>query len=159
MTTLSQTILKCLFDHISLGTCGRQITEDKFMRQLLLAILLILVPVAAFTGFHIFTAPNASTTTGLGDLTSLKAIVSDVQAHADKGDMATAAARMTDYESAWDQGQTSIRPLNPTYWGNVDSASDVALKALREPHPSANKVKASLSALSASLDNPSKAVL
>ena len=128
------------------------------MRQLLLAIVLILVPVAAFTGFHIVTAPSPSRTTGLGDLSPLKAIVADVQAHADKGDMTAAAARMTDYESAWDQGQTSIRPLNPTYWGNVDAESDAAIKSLREPHPSPTKVKASLSALMASLDDPTKTV-
>ena len=128
------------------------------MKQLLLAIFLILVPVAAFTGFHIVTAPSAATTSGLGNLISLKTIVSDVQAHVDKGDMAAATARMTDYESAWDQGQTSIRPLNPEYWGHVDAASDEAIKALREPHPSADKARETLSALEASLGDPSKAV-
>lgn len=126
------------------------------MKQLLLAIVLILVPVAAFTGFQLVRAPSAATTTGLGDLTSLKTIVTDVQGHVEKGDMAAAASRMTDYESAWDQGQTSIRPLNPVYWGNVDAASDVAIKALREPHPSADKAGTALAALSASLDDPSK---
>lgn len=129
------------------------------MKQLLLAIILVLVPVAAFAGFHIVVAPSASSTTGLGDLTALKTIVADVQGHVAKGDMAGAAARMTDYEGAWDQGQTSIRPLNPVYWGNVDAASDGAIKALREPHPSADKAKATLSALMTSLDDPSKSVL
>ena len=128
------------------------------MKQLLLAIFLILVPVAAFTGLHIVRAPSATTTSGLGDLTSLKTIVSDVQAHVDKRDMAAATARMTDYESAWDQGQTSIRPLNPEYWGHVDVASDAAIKALRESHPSADKARETLSALMASLGDPSKAV-
>jgi hypothetical protein len=128
------------------------------MRQLLVAIILILVPVAAFTGFHIIAAPSASITTGLGDLSPLKAIVADVQADADQGDMTAAAARMTVYESAWDQGQTSIRPLNPTNWGNVDAASDAAIKSLREPHPSPNKVKGALSELMASLNDPSKTV-
>ena len=128
------------------------------MKQLLLAILLILVPVGAFTGFHMLTAPSAATTSGLGDLSSLKAIVSDVQAHVAKGDMAAASARMTDYEGAWDQGQTSIRPLNPEYWGHVDAASDAAIKALREAHPSPDKAKKTLSALMASLGDPAKAV-
>lgn len=129
------------------------------MKQLLLAIVLVLVPVAAFAGFQLVVAPRAVSTTGLGDLTALKTIVADVQGHVSKGDMAAAAARMTDYESAWDLGQTSIRPLNPVYWGKVDVASDGAIKALREPHPSADKVKATLSALMASLNDPSKSGL
>jgi hypothetical protein len=128
------------------------------MKQLLLAILLILVPIAAFTGFHIVMAPSAASTSGLGDLNSLKAIVADVQGRVDKGDMPGAAARMTDYEGAWDQGQTSIRPLNPVYWGHVDAASDAAIKALREPNPSADKARKTLSALIASLNDPSRAV-
>lgn len=128
------------------------------MRQALLAILLILVPVAAFTGYHMISTQSGSKATGLGDLSSLKAIVADVQAQLDKGDVASAAARMTDYESAWDQGQTSIRPLNPTYWGNVDAASDAAIKALREPKPSVDRIRKTLSALKTSLDDPSKAV-
>ena len=126
------------------------------MKQLLLAVVLISVPIAAIAGFHIITVPSAASTSGLGNLTSLKTIVTDVRTDVDKGDMTAAAARMTDYESAWDQGQTSIRPLNPTYWAHVDAASDSAIKALREPHPSADKARKTLSALMASLDNPSK---
>lgn len=128
------------------------------MKQVLLAVLLTLVPVAAFTGFHMISAQSGSKAIGLGNLSSLKAIVADVQALVDKGDITSAAARMTDYESAWDQGQTSIRPLNPTYWGNVDAASDAAIKALREPKPSVDRARKTLSALKASLDDPSKAV-
>ena len=127
------------------------------MKQMLLAIILFLVPVAAFTGFHVATPRGAATTSGLGDLSSLKAIVSDVQSRVEKNDMASASERMTDYESAWDHGQTSIRPLNPEYWGYVDAASDAAIKALREPHPSRDKARQTLAALMASLGDPSRA--
>jgi len=128
------------------------------MKQILLAILLIAVPVAAFTGFQVYatsknTAPAAA---GLGDLSSLKIIIADVQALAAKGDLAGAAKRVTDFESAWDQGEPAIRPLNPTFWGNIDGASDAALKALREPTPSAAKVEKNLSSLMAELTDPSK---
>lgn len=128
------------------------------MRQLLLAIVLILVPIGAFTAFHLATTPSAASKPGLGDLASLKTIVADVQADVEKGEMAAAASRMTDYEGAWDQGETAIRPLNPEYWGHVDAASDGAIKALREPHPSADKARKTLAALMASLDDPSKPV-
>ena len=127
------------------------------MRQVFLAIALIVAPVAMFTGFQVFYVHDASATTaGLGDLSSLKAIIADVQAIAARGDLAAAARRITDWETAWDQGETAIRPLNPTYWGNIDAASDGALSALRAKSPSADSVKKALAALMASLNDPSK---
>lgn len=130
------------------------------MKQILLAIALIAIPVAAFTGFQVHAAntKTAGTPAGLGDLSPLKAIVADAQAMVAKGDLAAAANHMTDFESAWDQGQSSIRPLNPTYWGNIDAASDAALSAIREAKPSASNVKTTLDALMAALNDPGKAV-
>ena len=128
------------------------------MRQLLLAVILTIVPIGIFAGLYRVATPSPAATAGLGNLGSLKHIVASVQTQVDKGDMAAAAVRMTDYESAWDQGQTAIRPLNPTYWGHVDAASDGAIKSLREPHPTPDKVKRTLAALRASLDDPSKPV-
>lgn len=131
------------------------------MKQILLAVILIALPVAAFTGFEVYARGLATSAAaaGLGDLSPLTTIISDVQGLADKGDLSGAAKRVTDFETAWDQGQTSIRPLNPIYWGNIDAASDAALKALREPTPSASKVKATLAALMAALKDPSKPVV
>ena len=127
------------------------------MKQIFLALFLIAVPVAAFTAFQVYaTGTNNHAAVGLGDLSSMKAIIADVQSLAEKGDLAGAAKRVTDFESAWDQGETAIRPLNPTYWGNIDMASDAALKALRESKPSADKVKKALSDLMAELTDPSK---
>ncbi|QPC95861.1 hypothetical protein [Mesorhizobium sp. INR15] len=128
------------------------------MKQILLALVLIAVPAAAFTGYQVYAKSTPVSTAGLGDLTAFKTIITDVEAFATKGDLAGAAARITDYESAWDHGQTAIRPLNPTYWGNVDEASDAALKALREASPSADKVKKTLDALMAALSDPSQPV-
>jgi hypothetical protein len=126
------------------------------MKQILLAIALILAPVAAFTGFQVYAKNGSAMTAGLGDLSSLKTIIADVQAIAGKGDLAGAAKRITDYESAWDEGEAAIRPLNPTYWGNIDHASDAALRALREPTPSSDKVAKALVALMAALNNPAQ---
>jgi hypothetical protein len=130
------------------------------MKQILLALFLIAVPAAAFTGFEVLVA-DAKTSgppAGLGDLSSLETIIADVQADAAKGDLAAAAKRITDYESAWDQGQTAIRPLNPIYWGNIDDASDAAISALRASTPSPDRVKSTLAALMAELKDPSKPV-
>ncbi len=126
------------------------------IKQTLLAIALILVPVAAFTGFQVYAKNEPTAAAGLGDLSSLKAIIADVQAIAAKGDLTGAAKRITDFESAWDEGEAAIRPLNPTYWGNIDQASDAALKALRASSPSADKVRQTLVALIAVLNNPAQ---
>ena len=127
------------------------------MRQIFLAVALIIAPVAAFTGFELLYANVApAKTADLGDLSSFKAIIADVQALAAKGDLTAAAKRITDYETAWDQAETAIRPLNPTYWNNIDAASDAALKALRQSVPSTDKVNKTLAALMAVLNNPAQ---
>ena len=125
------------------------------MKQLLLALLLIATPVAVFTGFEVYARSGAVATAGLGDLSALKTIIADVQALAEKGDMAGAAKRITDFESAWDLGQTSIRPLNPTYWGNIDQASDEALAAVRNAKATKDTVKQPLANLMTELSDPS----
>ncbi|WP_315918240.1 hypothetical protein [Mesorhizobium sp. SP-1A] len=126
------------------------------MRQILLAIALIVAPVAAFTGVELYAGNAPAKTATLGDLSSFKSIISDVQILASKGDLPGAAKRITDYETAWDQAETAIRPLNQTDWNNIDAASDAALKALRQSPPSADKVNKTLAALMAVLDNPAQ---
>ena len=129
------------------------------MKQFLLALLLIAAPVAAFTGFEMKFATTpavAAGTTSLGDLTSLKTIVTDVQAIADKGNLAAAEMRVRDFENAWDVASKTMKALNKDDWGNVDDAADAAMKDLRESAPDAAKVKVSLAALMASLNDPSK---
>jgi Tfp pilus assembly protein PilV len=128
------------------------------VRQVLLAVVLIAVPVAAFSGYELYTTNTAqAASTGLGDLSSFKTIVADVQALVDKGDMAGAQKRITDYETAWDQAETAIRPLNQTEWGNIDMANDGAFSAIRKSNPDRAAVKAALATVMATLDDPTKA--
>ncbi|ANL57315.1 MULTISPECIES: hypothetical protein [Rhizobium] len=124
------------------------------MKQIILAIALIVAPVAAFTGFELYANKAPAETADLGDLSSFKTIIADVQTLCSKGDLSAAAKRITDYETAWDQAETAIRPLNPTDWDNIDVASDAALKALRQSAPSADKVNKALAALMVELDDP-----
>ena len=128
------------------------------MKQILLAITLIAVPVAAFSGFQVYASSirAANSPASLGDLSALKAIIADVQTNVAKGDFATARSRIKDFESAWDQGETAMRPLNPTYWGNIDSAADTTLSSIRASYPAPEVVTANLAALMATLDDPSK---
>jgi len=126
------------------------------MRQIFLAVALIAAPVAAFTGFELYANTAPAYTAGLGDLSSFKAVVADVQGFAAKGNLAGAAKRITDYETAWDQAETAIRPLDQNSWNNIDAASDAALKALRQSSPSADTVTKTLAALMTVLDNPTQ---
>lgn len=126
------------------------------MRQIFLAIALIVAPVAAFTGFELYANNAPAKTADLGDLSSFKTIIADVRTLAAKGDLAAASKRITDYETAWDQAETAIRPLNQDYWNNIDAASDAALKAVRQPSPSPDKVNKTLAALMAVLNNPAQ---
>ena len=124
------------------------------MKQILLATALILAPVGAFTAFQVAFVGSAQADASLGDLSPMKAIIADVQKIAATGDFVAASTRITDWETAWDSAQAGMRPLNPDAWGNIDDASDKALKALRKGTPTADVVTPALAALMAALDNP-----
>lgn len=128
------------------------------MKQLLLATFLIALPVALFGAAERWTLPHpveaAVAASALGDLQALKTIVTDVQTITATGDLAKAAARITDLESAWDDAEPTMHPLNPEQWGNVDGLIDTALKSLRAATPAQGPVTDALTALQAGLDNP-----
>jgi hypothetical protein len=123
-------------------------------KQFLLAATLIAVPVVGFTAFEIAFAPGVAQAASLGDLSSMKTIITDVQGIADTGDMAAAEKRITDFETAWDEAEATLRPKNKDAWATVDDAADAALHALRKGTPDPAKVKDTLVALAAVLDNP-----
>jgi hypothetical protein len=130
----------------------------RIMKQVFLAIVLIAIPVAMFGGYEFYAASTAvAAESGLGDLSNFKAIIADVQALVDKGDIARGAKRITDYETAWDGAETAIRPLNQTQWGNIDSANDAAFSSIRKSKPDPAAVKDALATLMATLNDPSKA--
>ncbi len=124
------------------------------MKQILLAIALILAPVGAFTAFEITFVGSAQADASLGDLSPMKAIIADVQKIVATGDLAAAATRITDFETAWDDAEAGMRPLNPDAWTKIDDASDAALKSLRKGKPTADVVNPALAALMGALDNP-----
>ena len=125
------------------------------MKRLILASFLatttVTGSVAAITAV---TAGHALAAGPLGDLSSLQAIVTDVQSIAKSGDFAKAQTRITDFETLWDQDEETMKPMNKKAWHHVDDAADAALKALRTKKPDATEVDTTLSALAATLDNP-----
>ena len=89
--------------------------------------------------------------TGLGDTSAFSVLITAVQASADKGDYAGAKARITDFETAWDEKASALRAMDPTSWDSVDGAADAALDAVRAATPDATAIKATLAALQTSL--------
>ncbi|WP_299820939.1 hypothetical protein [uncultured Jannaschia sp.] len=133
------------------------------MRNLLLSVALIAAPVAVFAaGYVVLTPPAAQTAAAipdaappLGDMTPFAAITTDVQSVAATGDLAAAEMRITELETAWDDAQATLRPVNTAAWGHVDGAIDDALSALRTGSPdAAGQVDAALAALQGALADP-----
>jgi hypothetical protein len=75
------------------------------------------------------------------DVTAFRTIVTDTLAKVQSGDQAGAVARITDLETAWDDAQDELEPMDPTGWGVIDRKIDQALKAVRStaPDPAAEK--------------------
>lgn len=119
------------------------------MRQFFLAAILIAVPVALFFG-----GLRWQSSAPLGDLIAFSTIVTDVQSIAAQGDLAGAATRITDLETAWDDAQPTMQPMNGDAWGTVDTAIDGALKSLRAATPDAGAVNAALVNLETVLADP-----
>lgn len=132
------------------------------MKQFLLALILIAIPVGLFAASEIYLVPQPKAVlevaNPLGDLFGMKAIIADVDRVANTGDMGAAEKRITDFETAWDDAQPKLQALNGEAWGFVDGAADKALKALRASTPDKANVALTLTALASALDNPSPSV-
>ncbi len=132
------------------------------MRNLLLSVALIALPVAGFTMVETMThaaAPpqaqaQALAGSGLGDLSAYQVIVTDTQSIAQTGDLAAAEHRITDLETLWDENAARLRKADPAAWGAVDGAADQAFSALRARSPDPAAVQTALASLQQTLAAP-----
>lgn len=127
------------------------------MKQFLLASVLIAIPVAGFTTFNMLAFANpasASQGQSLGDLSAMISIIAEVKSTAATGDFVAAEKRITDFETAWDQGEPTLKPKNAEAWKHVDRAADAAYSSLRNGAPTAADVDHALVNLLAWLDDP-----
>lgn len=127
------------------------------MRNLLLSVALIAVPVAGFALVETTLgtpATVATSATGLGDMSAYATIVSDTQAIADRGDLAAAEQRISDLETLWDDNAATLRKADPGAWAVIDGAADAAFSALRARVPDAANVNSALANLQQALIAP-----
>ncbi|MBV9241867.1 MAG: hypothetical protein JO314_07660 [Acidobacteria bacterium] len=94
--------------------------------------------------------PNAP----LGDVSNFRKIAADMLAKIRAGDLAGAKTRADDLETAWDNSQAVLQPMNPGKWTEMDTAIDSVLKNVRASDPTASA--ASLQALIDVIDNLGK---
>ncbi|MDG3580311.1 hypothetical protein P7F60_28425 [Rhizobium sp. YJ-22] len=124
-------------------------------RQLFAAGLMALLP--ALAPAIVSPCAYAATQSALGDLSRFKAITQDALKLVEKGDLAGAEIRITDFETAWDTAQPTMWPLSHAEWSVVDDAADAAIASLRANKPNAEEARKTLQGLISALDNPSGA--
>lgn len=67
------------------------------------------------------------------------------------GDQSGAASRITDLETAWDDDQGTLQPMDCQTWTYVDQQIDPVLSAVRASNPDQSTEEQSLQALLATL--------
>jgi uncharacterized membrane-anchored protein len=85
------------------------------------------------------------------DIAKFRTIAQDTLAKVQAGDQAGATARIKDLETAWDDNQATLQPMDETAWHVLDGQIDSVLKALRASKPDPATETQALTALSTTL--------
>lgn len=85
------------------------------------------------------------------DITALRTITQHTLDLVASGDQPGAQARIADLETAWDDAQPTLEPLDDTAWTFLDSEIDDALSAVRANTPDPAAEQEALTALTTSL--------
>ena len=85
------------------------------------------------------------------DIAALRTITQDTLDLVVSGDQGGARTRITDLETAWDDAQPTLEPLDETAWTFLDSEIDDVLSAVRAGNPDPAAEQEALTALNTSL--------
>lgn len=97
------------------------------------------------------TPQQATANFPLDKVTEFRAIAQDTLDLVNAGDQAGAVARVKDLETAWDDAQPTLEPMDGTAWTFIDSEIDGVLTSVRAPSPDPTAERDALTALIASL--------
>jgi uncharacterized membrane-anchored protein len=85
------------------------------------------------------------------EVTKFRTIVQDTLSKVQAGDQSGARARIKDLETAWDEDQPTLQPMDDNGWTVLDGQIDKVLKALRASNPDPAAEKQTLTTLLTSL--------
>jgi uncharacterized membrane-anchored protein len=85
------------------------------------------------------------------DVANFRIITEDTLAKLAAGDQTGATARITDLETAWDDAQPKLQPMDDATWTAIDGRIDAVLTALRHNHPDPATEKQTLTDLVSAL--------
>jgi uncharacterized membrane-anchored protein len=97
------------------------------------------------------TPQQATANLPAADLTQFRTISQDTLDLVASGHQAAATSRIADLESAWDDDQSRLEPLDETAWNFFDQEIDAALTAVRASNPDTTAEQQALGALITSL--------
>ena len=97
------------------------------------------------------TPQQATANLPAADLTVFRTIAQDTLGLVDSGDQAGAVTRIADLETAWDDSQPILEPLDETAWTFLDSEMDDVLASVRKATPDLTAQHDALGALITSL--------
>ena len=86
------------------------------------------------------------------DVTDLKTITRDALTKVTAGDQKGATSRASDLETAWDDKEGTLKPLNATAWTFLDKQVDGVLTAIRQGQPDPQAETEATTALLTSLN-------
>jgi hypothetical protein len=81
------------------------------------------------------------------NVANYRAITQDTLAKVQDGDQAGATARIKDLETAWDDDQAKLQPMDGSTWTAIDGRIDAVLTALRAGTPDPTNEKNALNDL------------
>ena len=85
------------------------------------------------------------------EITKFRIIAQDTLSRVQAGDQAAATARIKDLETAWDDDEATLRPMDETAWTVLDGRIDNVLKAVRASKPDPATETQTLTALMTAL--------
>lgn len=114
------------------------VREKRVMLIWQIVTAVAVIALAAGAGYHWRRAQlqdlavaGVSSAAPLGDLAVFRQITENTLGLVRAGKMSAAKSRVADLETAWDNAQARLKPMNPQVWSSVDKAIDDVLRDLR----------------------------